>query len=322
MRLTYLDAKKILAQYAGRGGLCVDNPDVDLFTRGVLDYMLISGAYGSIRKFTFQAVNGTFTIPYELEVPTKVKIDNIAGQVWDRWFEFHSSKELGPGCVPASEALFEDPNYYPTIYDGPLTGFKVGIQGTCLEDEDAHVIIQGKDPSGREIFTTHKGEQVTGEYLSIVKNRLTVSEVIFGSISGVYKTKTKGYAQLYAINPSNNKRTYLSDYSPIEEKPAYRRFKLTGSYSPLAKVEVLGNIRLKPAYSDLDFIPFDNTYIISLAGQAINKQYNEDIQGAQATDQTMMTMIGRENTHKRVQNGQPIDVYQGLSPGRIRNMVR
>lgn len=322
MRITFGEARQFLAQYAGRGGACPDAKSVPFFVIQVLEYLLISGAYGSIRKFTFQAVNGAFTIPYELEVPEKVKLNNIVGSVWDRWFEFQSVKDLGCDCVPAGEALFEDPNYYPTVYDVPLTGAKVGALGTCLEADDAHIIVQGQDPSGREVFTTHKGTQIAGEYLSIQKGTLKYTSVTFGKITGIIKSKTVGYVQLYGINPVSLNRTFLSDYSPLEERPAFRRFRLTTKYcQPLVKVEVLGKIRLKSAYADSDFIPFDNLLTLNLAAQAVQSYSNNDMQTGVAKDSTMVEMISRENTSKRIQNGQPLDVQVATSPGMIRNIV-
>lgn len=322
MRLTFGQARELLAQYAGRGGFCPNAKSVPLFVLEVLQYLLISGTYGSIRKFTFQAHNGVFTVPYELEAPEAVKIDNVVGSVWDRWFDFHSTRDLGCACIPASEALFEDPNLYPTVYDVPRGGANIGVLGTCAEADDAHVIVQGKDPTGREIFTTHKGEQVVGEYLSIVKGVIKTTQVLFGEITGIIKSKTNGYVQLYGINPNTCGKRFLSDYSPLEETPAFRRYRLTTKYcTAISKVELIGKIRLKTAYADSDFIPFDNILTISMAAQAIQAHFNNDVQTAVAKDGTMVELINRENTHKRVQNGQPLNVEFRTSPGLIRNIV-
>lgn len=324
--LTYGEVKVLLAQWVGRGGACPTSDAVPAFVRQVLEYLLISGTYGSIRKFTFQAVKGMFTIPYELEAIEKVKIDNFVGSVWDKWFEFRSTKDLGCASLPASEALFEDANYYPTVYDVPIGGAYIGVQGTCEEACDAHVIVQGQDMSGREIVTFHQGDQVVGAYLTIRKGQLVTTNIQFGKITGVLKSETKGYVQLYALKDLSNvlcpNKCFLADYSPLETKPAYRRYRLTSPQcGALARVEVLGKIRLKSAYADTDFIPFDNMYTISLAAQAINAQYNNDVQMAAAKDQAMMEQINRENTYKKIQNGQPVEYLQILSPGQIRNIV-
>lgn len=320
MPLTWKEAREITAQFTNRGGKTDTAPGTDTFTYQVLQYLLYEGEHGSERKFSFCAYNGAFTIPYELEVPLKVKIDNKVGSVWDRWFEWHQGFELD-GCIPQN-ALFEDPNYYPTVYDVCSTGSKIGILGTCTEDETAHVVIKGKDLSGRQIITSHKGEQVIGEYLTIQKGQINYTKNVFGTIDEVYKTITKGYTQLYAVNPDNQSKTFLADYEPYLEKPQYRRFTITsncpGTYT---KITVLGRIRLKPKYADEDLIPFENRYAIFTAAQMMNKQFNGNLDQVGALGQIVTNTVTKENEHKKINNGQPIEVFTGTSPGRIQNTI-
>lgn len=320
--ITFGEAKKILAQYAGRGGLCATNDQVDLFVRQVLEYILISGEYGNIRTFTFNAYKGCFTVPYELEVPLKILIDDQVGSSWDRWFNYHATKELGVGCIPADKAIVEDPNYYPTVYDLPVGGSQVGVLGRCEEAEDAHVLIQGVDVTGKEVYTVHKGVKQTGEYLSIKKGQIKYSETKFLRVDHVIKTRTNGYVQLLWVNPTYERTGFLADYSPVEEKPSYRRYRLSSNNcGQYMKVSVLARIRLKSAYTDNDFIPFDTLYTLHLAAQAINANLNDSPDLAKAKDSTMQDMISRGNEYKRVNNGQPIEVYLGTSPGRIQNII-
>ena len=322
MPLTFGEVKTVLAEYSGRGGNCPTAKGVDMFVRQVLEYMLLSGAHGNLRKFCFNAVNGCFTVPYELDVPLKISIDGKVSTVWDKWFEFYTSRTLeGRTCVPASDALFEDPNYYPTVYDLPSGGAQVGTMGTCLEDEDRGLIVQGKDPSGREVITYHKGEQISGEYLSIKKQELHYTQTVFAEITGILKDPTTGYTQLWAVDSLTKTKRFLADYSPLEEKPSYRRFKLTTKCDPSVKVSVLGRIRLKSHYADTDFIPFDTMYTLRLAAQAQNSDYNDDIETSAYKDKKMVELINRENNYKRIQNGKPIEVWQNNSAGRIKNIV-
>lgn len=321
MPLTYKSAKEILSKYAERGGVCADDRRVDLFVREVLDYLLISGHYGSIHKFCFCATRGCFTVPYELETPLKLKIDNEIGNVWDKWYEFHASKVL-EACVPAGRALWEDPNYYPTVYDVPVGGARIGTLGTCEEREDAYIIVKGKDLTGREIITMHKGEQVVGEYLSIKKQEIRYTQNTFGQITDIVKTPTAGYVQLLWVRPTANTKGFLADYTPLEEAPQYRRFRITIPGCPaIAKVSVLGRIRLREKYADNDYIPFDNLYALNLAGQAVNANYNNAPDLAKAKDDMLTTVIEKDNQHHRIQNGQPIEVYPLTSAGAIRNII-
>jgi len=282
MSLTYSQAKQELAQYAGRGGRC-STADIDNFVRKVFEFLLYSGANQDLRKFTFNARNGVFTVPYEVESIQKVKIDDRVGTSFDKWFEYRSAKFFDEvGCLPAIDAVYEEPNYYPTAYSVPPEGAYIATMGTCEESPDAHIIVAGKDLTGREIFSVHKGEQVSGEYLSIKKGVRVVSQICFGEITGIVKTKTNGYVQLFWVKPATRQIGFLSDYSPLEEVPSYRRYRLSNKLNcPSAKVSVLARIRLKEAYADTDKIPFETLYTLSLAGQNINAQYNNDLQTAQ-----------------------------------------
>jgi len=323
MSITWGEAKSLISQYAGRGGKCPTDESINLFVRKVLEYMLVSGEYGNLRKFCFNAVKGCFTVPYELEVPLKIKFDGDVSTVWDKWFEWHNTRNLPGECLAFDEAAFEDPNYYPTVYDLPSGGAYVGVVGTCLESDDAHIIVQGIDTSGREVFTTHKGAKVSGEYLSIKKGELRYTTQSFSKITGILKTKTNGYTPLYWVRPSSGVKGFLSDYTPLEEKPSYRRYRIKSPRcGNCVKVSVLGRIRLKSAYADTDFIPFDSLYTLEIAAQAQNANYNNDTATAQAKDTMMQDLITRTNEYKRVQNGQPMEVFYPLSPGTIKNIVQ
>lgn len=321
MSITFGEAKKALAQYAGRGGRCATADDVPLFVYQVLQYMLFSGQYGNLRKFCFCAHKGCITVPYELEVPLKVRIDGAIGDVWSKWFEWHSGQDLDR-CLPADDALFEEPDYYPIVYDLPPGGARVGVLGICNEAEDAYLIVQGLDTTGREVFVFHKEQQISGEYLKIEKGKIHYTKTVFSKITHVTKSKTNGYTPLYWEIPERNLRGFLADYSPVEEKPSYRRFKLTSPRcGNIAKVSVIGRIRLKPVYSDNDIIPFDNWYALSLAGQTMNANANNDTASAAAKDKQLENVISKENEYKRVNNGQVVDVMFETSAGSIKNIV-
>lgn len=320
MAITWGEAKRLVAQFAGRGGKCDTDPEVPLFLRQVLDYMLHSGQYGNLRKFNFTAVRGIFTAPYELEAPLKARINGEVTSVYDRWFEYNFSYgDLGD-CIHA-HAIFEEPNYAATVYDVPVPSAFVAAIATCEESSNAGLIVKGYDSTGREIVTVHNGEQIVGCYLTIQKGQKNVTPVRFARITEVIKSSTNGYVQLVWLKPETPEEGFLADYSPLETKPQYRRFRLQTVCGPIASVSILGRIRLKSAYADNDLIPFDNLYTLSLAGQAINSNYNNDVQNSALKDQMLQSLIQRENDIKKVQTGSPIDVYIPLAGGSIKNIV-
>jgi hypothetical protein len=321
MSLTFGQAKDILAQYQGKGGKLPTADQVNTFVIKVLQYMLFSGASNSERTFTFHAVNGVITAPYELETPLKVRIDGRIGNVGNKWFDYRSGNDMvGSGCLEAQDVLIEDPNYYCTAYDLPAGGARIGILGTASEPEGSYVIVSGTDATGREVFTNHRGGQVAGEYLEIRKGQITWSNVSFATVDGIVKTRTLGYTPLYW--KVGEVKGFLSDYSPVEEVPSYRRFRIQVPNCPaLAKVSVLGRIRLKSFYADTDRIPFDNLYAIEVAGQQVNLNYNDQIEAAVQKDNFLQSLIGREATYKKQNNGQPLEVFHPLSAGTIKGIV-
>ena len=321
MSVTYAEVKKILSQYVGRGGKCPAADDTDLFCKQVLQQLLYSGQHGNIRKFCFKAQKGCVTVPFELETPLKVKIDGDNGFVWNKWFTWNNISEID-GCLPASVAMYEEPGYFPTVYDIPDGGTRVGVLGTANEADDAHVIVQGTDVTGRDIFTVHNGQQIHGEYVRIRRGELRYTTVKFGAISSISKTATNGYVQLLWVKPDVGTKGFLADYSPLEEHPQYRRYKLTTTNcGNSVQVSILGRIRLKEKYADNDLLPFDNLYAISLAGQMINKQYNDDVQVADAKSKELTRIIEAENEYKRGKQGNPIAIEPMLSGGHIKNII-
>lgn len=318
--ITYGEAKKQLRKYANTAGSC--NPeDLDLFVRKVLQYLLFSGEHGNERKFCFHAENGCLTLPQELETPLKVRIDGVVGQVWSRWFEYHSGVDLDK-CDDVNRAMYEEPNRFPTVYDLPEQGAYIGALGTCNEAEDSHIIVKGLDTTGRTVYTVHKGEKIVGEYLSIKKGKLQTGSVLFGKITEVSKSKTNGYVNLLWVSSDKLNRGFLADYDPYETKPEYRRFKFVSPCKGVRKVSVIGRIKLKNYYADEDKIPFDNYLALDFAGQYINSNTNNDLQVAIAKDQQVQQLIEREGNYKKVNTGIPMDVMVAKSPGSIFRLHR
>lgn len=321
MQLTFGEAKKVLAEYAGKAGKCRTSEDVNFFCRTVFQYLLTSGESNNLRKYCFHAINGCFTAPPEIETIVKARIDDKVAHIWDKWFEWYNTHDLD-GCEKLhGNAIFEEPGYYATAYDLPSSGSRVGVIGMCKEDPNAHVIVKGRDKVGNEIVTVHKGEQIVGEYLSITQGT-RFTNVKFGSITGVVKSKTNGYVQLYAVDPDGKPTKFLSAYSPLEETPGYRRFKLTMKGCPhLAKVSILARVRVKDNYTDSDLIPFDNVYILQMAGQHVQANYGNNMDVAKAKDDFVQTLVGRDNNYKKPSNGQPFDMLPATAGGSIKNIV-
>lgn len=323
MSLTFGDARNILAQYAGKGGKCPDDAEVHDFVLKVLQFLLLQGGFGGERKFIFAAVKGWITLPYELEVPLKVRLDGAAATAWNRWFEwFDTGIVEDKRCTDAGKGLQEDPNIYFTVYDLPKPG-RLAVLGFYDDYPEASILLQGTDGTGREIYTTEpEGRSYLGERLSIVKGRLTYSKNVFAQITGVSKTKTINYVPLYWYDPESRKRFFLADYAPGETLPEYRRSRVTSPCAQVEKVSVLGRIRLRSSYEDNDRIPFDNRFLMEVAGQRVNAEFNTQQDVAKAKQDTVEGLVKQENAFRRPSVGQPVEFFHPTSAGSIRNVIR
>ena len=322
MALTFGEARKLVAQYAGRGGKCESSEDVRLFLHEVLQHMLLSGQHGGLRIFTFNAVRGCITLPYELEVPLKVKINGAIGSVWQTWYEFSTSTILeGVDCHDAGNALVDDPNLYPTVYDLPDCGAKVGVQADCAQSVDSYIIVAGTDVWGRPVFVPHKGIEMGGEYLTVKKGALNYTQTVFKEISSIYINNISGYVSLWWVTTDASTKGFLSEYGPHDKSPAYRRVRLSVNCSDCARVSILGKIRLKQYYADSDRIPFDNIVALKTSAQSRNANDNNDNQTSQFKDSYLRDIINRENEFKTPNNGRPVEVYAPTSSGSIRGII-
>lgn len=322
MALTFGDVKKLTSQYAGQGGACDNTRTAELFAIRVLEYLKDNGEWGSIRRFHFKAQRGCITLPPELETPLQVKIDGRVGTVWNQWMTFSSVTSDLEGCEPESyRSLVPQPNPVFTAYPIPQGGSVLGIVGTCKEE--AYIIVQGKDITGREIVTTWKGEQVIGEKFTIQKGLMTYGKVMFNEITGIIKDKTKGYVQIWAVNPEIEKAIFLGDFAPYEEKPSYRQVKVIGcSPTNIVDVVVQGRIKLKTSYADNEIVPFDSLNNITFAAQALQAEENSNIQVAGYKGKLVAEQIENASAYKRVSAGTPIATYAPLSGGAVKGIVR
>jgi len=320
--LTFLEVQRLTAEFSGRGGSCVGTPDARLFARRVLQYVQKKGAYGSIRRFHFKAQKGCITLPPELAVPLQVLVDGRVGTVWNQWMTFQSvTCDLEGGC-PAGKALEVLPGPVFTAYPIPDPGSILAVIGTCKE-EDSFITIQGVDTTGREVVTNWRGQQIVGEKFTIQKNVLTYGKVKFGRITGIVKDQTKGYVQLWAVNPETQASLFLGDYSPLEKFPSYTQAKVLGcSCSTIVDVIVQGRIRLKEQYSDNDIVPFDDTNVIVFGAQSLQAEANNQIQVASYKDGKVDKMIEEDAGYQRVSPGTPVNTFAPLSGGAVKGIVR
>ena len=323
MIITFGEAKKAISKYAGKSGKCTDSEEVELFVKEVIQQLLFRGASGNLRKWVFCTENGCFTAPPDLELPVKMRIDGAvsrASSVFDKFYEFYDQSTL-QNCTPCEDGIIEEPNIYFTSFDLPKGGARILAVPLCKEESDAHLLIQGIDPKGREVYISHKGEKLKGERLSILKEKPRYTKASFTKITGIEKSKTKNYVRLMWFCPETNKKGLLAEYKPNDTNPSFRRFRVVGlDCSKSFRITILGRIRFCENYHDNDVIPISNLRALKLMAQQIQAEDNDSIQTASYKNQRIEQTLQNENFYKRTPQA-PIDFYLETSPGSIKNII-
>lgn len=338
MIITFGQAKKELARYAGKAGKCRDDDQVDLFVKEVIQQLLFRGANGNLRKWVFLTQNGMFTAPPDLELPLKIKIDGEVASSFDKWYEFYDNNTLS-NCVPCEEGIFEEPNVVFTAFDLPPHGARILAKPICKEalgspesnsfcppdtsdtPEEAHFVITGRNEFGEEVFMPHKGTQLKGEYLSINKFKPKFTQTCFTAITGIEKTVTNHYVDLMWFDPHTKLTGLLGKYKPSDTHPSFRRFRINGlACDRCFKVTILGRVRFCENYHDNDVIPISSLRGLRLMAQHLQSEDNDDIQTADYKNKRIAQVIQDENNYKRTTSA-TIDFFRETSPGRIPNII-
>lgn len=319
--ITLGQARKLLAPYAGKSGKCPETEDARLFVMEVIQRLLHQGANGNLRKWCFITDNGCFTAPHDLDVPVKITIDGYPDNVWSKWFEFYETAPFADAncSQTVAQGIREEVNPYCTVYDLPCEGARIYTLALSEEADDAHLLIQGIDINGRDVYVEHMGEKIHGEYLEINKQYPKRTKTIFKKIISVQKTKTNNYIRLYW--QSSNKTGLLAEYRPEETHPQFRRFKVP-QIKPncCAKITVLGRVKDPDYHHDNDILPITNISALRKMAQVVQAEDTNKIDVANYKRELTMNLLDDENQYKR--NGEePFDFIFETSPGNNYNMI-
>lgn len=325
MPFTFGKFKEIIAPYAGTAGKCASSDEVAFFARGVMEYLLFEGSTSALRKLDIYAYQGSMVFPPEVEVPLKVKVNGQVSEVWNKWCTIENSGAgdfEGADCRLAREVIAEDGGFTPLAYPVPPQGSLLGVMAICEEAEEARVIMSGEDLTGREIYTVNdKGEQIVGEEYRLIKNEIRFGRVKFGRVTAAQKPITNGYVQVFAVDPSCDKRIFLGDWRPSEQVPFYRKWKVIGPRcAPIVHLSIQFRAKLKDSYHDNELTLFDNYTATLMAAQRLQAEKNNDLEVASYKTGAITTTLNNEAGYKKKGAG-PIHVLAAMSGGSIRNIV-
>lgn len=333
MFITLKKARETVAPYVGKSGLCATDDRVRVRVLELVERLLHLGASGNLRKWCFTTCGGCFTAPPELDVPLKVNIEGWPERVWSKWYEFFeaSTQDIGnlsgrPLSAPAGDVgLHEEPNEFFTVYDLPKGGARITAIAFDPADETngAHLIIQGIDIAGNQIYTKHDGNPIHGELLQPKRSHPYYSASIFKKITGIQKTRSVNYVRLYWFNPITKEQGLLGQYRPDETNPSYRRFRVNSidcADDKFAKISVIGRVRVLDHYHDNDLLPITN--LTALREMALSEQASENEQTDKAGFHFRKAgmVLDQENEYRRTGHD-GLDIGWETSPANMENLI-
>jgi hypothetical protein len=299
------DILEKIGRYAGEGGSCPDEAR-DLLRR-IHEFLSFAGTQGVLKKWCVCTIDSYFTLPPDMQVPLKYIDNGRLEKVWDKWFEFSgqaNSYDMSVGV----EGMFEDPNPYYTVYDGPDKPYHILVVPYEEEDADAHVIVSGHYyGSNAEVRSEYNGKRYRGEYIQIVRDNPHYSHTQFSKIiTGITKSVTKYPIRLEWYIPETGEQGFLCDLPPRAQATVFKRVRLANPCSSRChKLTILGRMRLKDYYEDNDILPFDSEDLYISTAQMINLKDRNSLDVAITKEKMIRNTINEQNDYNRTTTSQP-----------------
>ena len=173
------------------------------------------------------------TTPREVARLEMVTVCDRAVPINNQFFEY---LEFGNGRLPKAcgmrhrgHRLIEayQRNVVPLFVDLGDTPQNIQIFTSDPADVAAgkRVLLQGKDPSGVAVYTLDQssGFQVQGEYNPLA-SPFALSPTVWSDITGIQKDITRGYVQIFKVDPTTQESTLILTMEPSEQTAGYRRY--------------------------------------------------------------------------------------------------
>lgn len=329
MLLTFRQLLDVIGVHLGRAGTgscAFSDPAVRLKAASVLqEYIQRSG---SLKKWTVYSRNNTFTLPRDLALILKVKINDAVAPVHSLWYEFFD--QLAPrefdNCGNWQAGVIQEVNTFPTVYDIANCGGYVlaEIGKRCKEAVDVYTTIQGiSADTGEDVYTTHKGVLIHGERLELVSGVAKRTRTKFKHITGITKSETDDYVKYYQQAEHAATPTLLALLAPKETIAEYRRAKILDNKcnrNNCYKIDILGRVNILADYHDNDIIPVTDLSAIETIAQAKQATVGNNLPAAGFKYQLVDRQIEDAQQYNRVQDNS-IDIDFDSSPGSIKELL-
>lgn len=155
------------------------------------------------------------------------------------------------------------------------------IKSLEAEDADISVTLQGIDDNDQRIYTTdpYARHPVNGEGVTLAAG-IGDTDFTFKTFTGSIKPVTRGYIEVWTINPDDNSdETMIGVYDPGEEVPDYRRYKVGNVDQTNITLYGLCKLKFVPLQSETDIVIPDNIGALKQAIAALQFEDAVDTDG-------------------------------------------
>jgi len=327
--LTFGQLLTSVSPYIGRAGICdTTEPAVRLAVATLLQEYVQRA--GTLKKWRLRSFNNYITLPKDLAVILKVRVNGEAQITFSKWYEFFDSASASEksfcDSTQAGTGIRQENNNFPTIFDLPCTGgYVLAELGRKCSNKTpvGSVIIQGI-ADGKDVITTYKGQTIHGEKMELESGVLKRSNTFFTKITDIIKDQTEDYVKFMYQTSKEAQPKNLSLMSPKEVTAEFKRALLVGqdkcNPSKCYDVSLFGRIEVFSDYHDNDIIPLTELAgIISLA-EAKQASKANNIQGATFKYQVADRVIEDANAYRKDSDNN-FDMIIALSPGDCEHLL-
>jgi len=329
MIITFGQLLKLIAPYLGRSGVgdcSFSDPATRLKAASVLqEYIQRSG---SLKKWTVYSRNNTITLPRDLALILKVKINDAVQTAHSTWYEFYD--QLAPrefdNCGDWQAGVIQEVNTFPTVYDISSSGGYVlaEIGKRCKDVKDVYTIVQGiSADTGEDIYTTHKGELIHGERLDLESGVAKRTRSRFKAVTAITKSETDDYVKYYQQVSKESTPTLLALLAPKETVAEFRRAKILSQKcdrNKCYKIDILGRVNILSDYHDNDIIPVTELSAIETIAQAKQSTTGNNLAAAGFKYQLVDRQIEDAAQYNRAHDTS-LDIDYESSPGSIDELL-
>lgn len=236
---------------------------------------------GSYVEVVLTEYDGVTTLPRQCQSLLFYRQNSWPTAIKNQWFEWQNwgvGYREADGCN-LIEAFDKGPGFC-TFRDFSEPR-QLRIKTFETEDATISATFQGTDDDDKRVYTTDPDaiHPINGETVTCVAGTADTT-FTFKTFTGFVKPVTRGYVEVWTINPDDDSdETLIGQYEPGEEVPDYRRYKVGNATqtNPTNTIYGLCKLAYTPLASEMDFVIPSNP--IALEYGILARQYDMSADG-------------------------------------------